>query len=211
MHGHGGLCTPGRVCTRTHEQCAHIHTHAQVHTRLHTCTHRAVYQRGAPARTTPQRTRESETGTRAPSPREAPGHRLGQGHAAPAGKASRSRSDPPSTPRGRPAPEASDLNLKTQRREQRRQRDVRTGPATGLEPWPQGRRGACARVVPRPHVSPAPTVPSAGPRPEVRGAYLPSSSSDSLQTTSISAESSEPFPGRPLGVLLFCFRGNLIC
>lgn len=73
------------------------YTHAHVHTRVHICTHmcahmharrthvfhgREAYQRGAPARTAPQSTRESESGTGARNLREAPCHRLGRARGA---------------------------------------------------------------------------------------------------------------------------------
>lgn len=171
------------VCTHV---CAHTHMHTYIHvcTHAHTCvrtyTHGARTSstaarliRGAHQPAQHRRAHASRKRGQAPATFGKPRVTAWDGHAARAGKASRSRSDPPSTLRGRPAPEAPDLNLKTQRRGHRRQLDVQPGPASGLEPWPHGGRGACAGVVPRPHVAPAPTVPSAGPRPEVRGAYLP--------------------------------------
>ena len=93
------LWTRGRVCTHMHIcLCTHAHAHTPF-------SARAVHRRVAPGRTQPSAHAHPAGEPRARSRGEAPRHRLGPGPHGPTA--------PPSTLRGRPAPEASDLNLKT--------------------------------------------------------------------------------------------------
>lgn len=195
-----GALVDAWACTDAVDTQACLHTYA--HMLLHTCT-----RLSQPARF---------IGGSPPAARSPAHMRVRPGNHAPAAvgrhgvtASARGRMAPPSTLRGRPAPEASDLNLKTLGKGRKgrakagsAQTPSRPGVRTagskmarsGLRACAEDewcRLGACADRAPAPA---APTVPSAGPRPDVRGAALPSSSSDSLPTTSISAESSEPFP-----------------
>ena len=173
-----------------------MHTGARAHacTPCHTCTH--TFR----ARTSPS-TAHTCTQRTPPLTRACCTRARVRTHALPR------HARPGLGPFGRDRRGASALNLQAPSAQQ---------PAPGLEPETHELRAALteharSRAEPTPGMRgprperpalPTPTVPSAGPCPEVRGADLRSSSSDSLQTTAISAGSAESLAHSPRGVSL---------